>query len=587
MNTSLKVHKNASFHISIGEEGAVIVLCDGNLVKSKLFVRTVEEQDSSKLTALLTSNPEVPIYIYIDTLDQSYVQKNIPSASAMGIGKVAKSKLDRDTPKNHFKTCVQVGRMDSGRRDFLFTFISAPNEPPISNWISYLTPFDNIIQGIYFLPVELISLIHAIKSRNSSKEVNPNAHKVTLKDKIKVNSSPKPASKKYSQWELLITHNKTGGFRQVAYQNDIIVFSRMLNNIEHADPEVLAGNIEQEITNSVEYLSRLSLYNESSVDMYIILADEILKNIRFDKLKSNKIFTYTPFALARLLNIQDAASEKDKFADPTFLSVIAKQKKMQITLHTSITQMVYQWTSVVNYAALFFKILIPLILIMSMYNIFDLRGVKDNLNKLSDQIYKLKTDVNNSSKLIEKYESEIGDSLKMDHLVEIYNLYKFLNFQNANLIKEGFVNLSNSPFQDDVVAKTINIQYIDQVYDNYKGVNKSLNYNTANTITPWNYSFALNYNFIFLNQTEEVSEMQSQYDVLVKNIKTAFPQYKVTVSDLPDTFSAKNKNDRMKISADLTRVVEYTKEHSLQTIAPNSPTPTEATPQLNGGANAS
>jgi hypothetical protein len=286
-----------TFQISIGEEGAVVIYIKDGAIKNKLFVKSIADNDSNKFKQLLLSDPNAYIEIYIDTLDQSYVQRSIPAVGSFAVSSIAKSRLEREVPKDNLKSLVQISRAESGRKDWVYTFISVPYEEPISSWVEFLLPYNNILKGIYFFPIEIYAIIQKLES------FKPKAL-------LEIGRSKK------SEWDVVITQNKSGGFRQVAFLNGKIIFSRLLNNISDPIAEVIAGNIEQEITNSLEYLTRLSLGYEESINVYTILSEDVNKYIRTDKIKATNFFQYTPYSLAEKLELKNVATVSDKFTDP-------------------------------------------------------------------------------------------------------------------------------------------------------------------------------------------------------------------------------------------------------------------------------
>ena len=126
-----------SFHISIGDDGAVAVYCSDKSVIYKVYARSTAEKDIAKLKQLITQDKRAPIHIYLDTSDQMYVQKSLPAVSAMGIGKIAQKRLDREFPKGYLKTCIQVGRASTGRKDWIYTFVAATLNQQLNQWIEF------------------------------------------------------------------------------------------------------------------------------------------------------------------------------------------------------------------------------------------------------------------------------------------------------------------------------------------------------------------------------------------------------------------------------------------------------------------
>jgi hypothetical protein len=278
LNKFFTQHNN--IYVSIGEEGIVVAYFIGNKLTKKTFVRSTNEQDSIELRKILLTDPDAYIHIFIDVQDQTYVQRTLPAISTFSISKLAYKRLEKETPKTHLKSCLQIGRTDVGRNDWIYVFISTAFESPISTWIQFFERYQNIIYGIHFLPVELSCVVKHLK-----KTYNSSNHKVSIKNYLKFFTfgNKNKDHGNISIWEVLLTLNKSGGFRQVVFQDGKVIFTRLLNSIIDPNPDVIAGSIEQEITNSLEYLRRLSLKEKDEVYINMIVSSDIKKNIRRSK----------------------------------------------------------------------------------------------------------------------------------------------------------------------------------------------------------------------------------------------------------------------------------------------------------------
>lgn len=526
-----------SFHIAVGEEGIVVAYCNDGVSKAKLFVRSIDDNDTGKLKQLLLSDPIAPIYIYVDTLDQTYVQRAIPTAGTLGIANLARKRLEKETPKNHLKACVQLERLPTGRRDFVYTFMSTPVEAPLTTWLDFFLPYMNIIQGIYLLPVEIHGIIQKLRAGDETiKTVKVvKTKKAELKDQLtKIIPGIASASNqtKAARWELFLSHHKTGGFRQVAFHDGKIIFSRLLNNINHPDPDVVAGNIEQEISNSIEYLVRLSISGEESIDMYLILSEEIQKFIRIEKLKATKVFQFTPYKLAQTLRLKDAAGEKDKFADPPLLTAFSTIAKRKLTLHTPITQRVFSFTQNTARLRTALNILIP-ITIVTMLAVFDsIFSIRTSLSYLSSQLLAINSLVATNTKVIEETEGKIGQNIKIDHLNEIVDFYLFMTQELVNpmdfAIKLGRI----LPDMDRV--KLLRWNFVDQGLFHYKSTEKNKLPTMADIGAPRKYTITSEIELVLKNYGSTVEELQKKYQELGQILISSFPDYRIELSDLPD-----------------------------------------------------
>jgi len=106
-----------------------------------------------------------------------------------------------------------------------------------------------------------------------------------------ISTKKQPSLIARSSWQIFICHNKVGGFRQVAFKNDKILFTRLISSAIGESPDFVVGNIEQEVQNSFEYLKRLSLKEGENCDIYFIVSQEVKNRLIKVKFKS-KILLY-------------------------------------------------------------------------------------------------------------------------------------------------------------------------------------------------------------------------------------------------------------------------------------------------------
>lgn len=532
MKFKITKHRYDSIQIAIGEEGAVVVHSEAGYAKTKLFVRSTEVDDSAKLVELLEKHTLVPIYIYIDTLDQSYVQRTLPGVGQIGINSIAQKRLDKEVPKGYFKAHVQIGRSMSGRQDWIFTFISAAFEHPLSTWINFLMPFKNVITGIYFMPVELYAVVQKLKKlaienrQYNVQEDKKSKTKRTLLDLLR----PK-ASASESKWELYFSQNKTGGFRQVAFQDGKIIFSRLINNINDPSAEVVAGNIEQEIANSIEYMTRLSLGKEKEIDVYLVIAGDIIKHLRKDRIRSNNLFSFTPFELAHKLKVPEASTEKDKFADPTILTFFSKQTAKYITLHTDATRKVYWLTQFIDKLGVVIYLLIPILFIANLYFINGIIDIKSSIKQIQNKTLGFAAQLTEQNKNLSLVSSKIQDSLDIDHVNEISDVYGFLN--KYNVMPTDVVFRLSSSLPQYARIKSIKWDYKDEAL---VPTSKSSEGNVL-TMKERKYGIIVEMEVVIKSSGKTFEELEGKYKEFNGYVTSKLNDFDVSISELPQNFS--------------------------------------------------
>jgi hypothetical protein len=310
--------KKGKFILFIGDEGAILVYMNGKKVLRRLFAASPEPTNTRSIFEALSNDPNAPISILLDTIDQSFVSQTLPPVTQLSVNKLIKRRMDRDLAADDIKGAIVLGREKTGRKDWNFLMVSAANTPTLSKWIEVIVERSNPFEGIFLLPVEAESYTQKIIQTTGSK-------------------SP-------SQWKLLVTHNKVSGFRQVVFRDGRIIFTRMAQSIGESLPDVIAGNIEQEVINTTEYLKRMGYTEQAGLDTYVIVSEDIKANIDPKKLKSTHVELFTPYEVASALGLEQAAMPEDHFGDVVFASYFGSLRKHKLKLNTPYTEKVGQLT---------------------------------------------------------------------------------------------------------------------------------------------------------------------------------------------------------------------------------------------------
>jgi len=552
--------KGNTFQVSVGEEGAVVVYTQNGYAKAKMFVRSTEEIDTEKLRELLAKDKEARIFIYLDTLDQTYVQRTLPAVNAMGVQKLAFNRLEKEIPKGHIKTCVQIGRSPTGRQDWIYSFISASYEPPVSTWIEFFLPFQNVISGIYFLPIEVYSIVSKLKSIALKENQFQQKVKATALSSF-MGSFKSNKAANTGRWEVYLSHNKTGGFRQVAFQDGKIIFSRLLNNINDPSPDVVAGNIEQEVANSIEYMSRLSLGTEQEIDVYLIISGDILRYLRKEKIKATNLITYTPNTLAQKIMVPEASSDKDKFADPTVLTALSKVPRKIQTLHTAVTSKVYMSVFAIDFIAMALLFAIPVCILTILYftsNIIELRG---SITQVKVQSRNFQDQLNEHKKTLGASEEKIDEKISADHLIEIIDNYKYFNSQQ----KTPFSIINKLSKILPIYARAKVIKWI---YDEPKLFNPSGKDSISTIAAKRDYKVSVEVEVLMLRTGSTFEELEQKYTTFVQSIKNEFKEYDLEISDMPQNFSFQEQESNTPITITVKLSFPSTKQADPNNVIP-------------------
>jgi len=520
-----------NLYATIGEEGLVVLYYIKNRLAKKLFIRTTNEQDTVELRRILLNDPDAYVHIFLDILDQSYIQRTLPAISAFSIQRLATKRLEKEIPKTHLKSCLQVGKSDIGRKDWIYVFISTALEPPISTWINFFLRYQNIIHGIHFLPVELCHLIKLLKKANVQISIKPNSVKLPLLDRLKERLIAKP-KENITKWEVLLTLNKSGGFRQAVFQDGKVIFTRLLNSIIDPNPDVIAGSIEQEITNSLEYLRRLSLKDKDEVYIYMIVSQDIKKNIRKNKFNAQEVHIYTPYEVSRLLHLSaDITKENDRFADPLILAVMHKIKQRLITVFTEETKKIFIYTQIFKAAINSIKLFIPFILLSIIVNAFNTLDAIKDIKTAEFQKNRLNASLTLGQSTKNEEDKKFGvniDVEQVQEIVEYYDLYKqYDTYPLEFLQKLGSIRPDISRVKEiDIKYDVPKLKYVPRV--DTAGFEK---------IVVKNLQIIGKFTIVFKNFGSSYEELVKNYRDYTQKLRETFKDYDIEISSLPENFT--------------------------------------------------
>ncbi len=307
------------FVLSVGDEGAILTCVEGSKMLKRLFVNTPTSAEFKEFLAVF---PTAPLYMLVDVVDQAYIQQTLPPVSAMNVKKLVKRKLAKDFDAKDLTHAIKLKKEKGSKKEWTYLFVSARNTSPLTDWIEAVSNIPNRFMGIYLLPVESMTLL---------KNLN-NALNTGVKEKNKVGDC----------WQIMVSHNRVGGFRQIVYKNGVIIFTRIAQPVGGQTPNVVAGNIEQETLNTIEYIRRLGYVGENNLDIFIITSSEVKEVLEQNSLPSATPYILTPFEVAQQLKLKNASEPRDRFGDVVTAIHFLSCKKHVLKLHTDYTKKVEQ-----------------------------------------------------------------------------------------------------------------------------------------------------------------------------------------------------------------------------------------------------
>jgi len=306
-----KLNFGARFVLLIGDEGTILIHMKGNSVLSRQFVPDASEGNLQQLRETIAKDKQAPITMIIDSVDQSFIQQTLPPVSPLFVQKLIKRRLDRDFKPEDIKGAIMLGRDKLGRKDWNFLMVSIEKSPQLVLWLDFVMTFENRFRGIVLLSVEAAIFIRNLEKALGSAKGDANA-----------------------EWKILVSHNKVGGFRQIILRNGKLIFTRLALPVGAPTPEIIAGNIEQEMMSTIEYLKRFGYNARNGLDVYIIASQDVCNVIDQKRFDTQNFYAFSPHTMAQYLGIRNATQPTDQFGDVVLAAAVGMIRKNILKLTT-------------------------------------------------------------------------------------------------------------------------------------------------------------------------------------------------------------------------------------------------------------
>ncbi len=458
-HTKNKFSAASVFVLMVGDEGAVLVQIQKGTIIRRLFAQSPDPVHVKGIHEALENAPHSPITILFDVMDQSYVRQTLPPVSSFSVGKIINRRLSKDFSPDDIKGYLILDREKTGRKDWNYMMVSLANSSTLQKWILFITERPNPLKGMGLFPLEAQNFMKALE-------------KFFLKGRDK--DTPR------FEWQVLVSHNKVGGFRQIVMRAGRLVFTRMAQPFGDSTPDVIAGNIEQEMINTLEYLKRLGLQDSSSLSISIICSDEIKRALDPRNIKAGEHHFLTPYEVASMLSLKDAAQPEDHFGDVVVSAFIAKQRRLILPLYTPYTKklgLLFLLTKQAKISGALGAACLVLWIGMSVFSIFstrqDIESLESKHRKLAEDLNKIKARSTMLPKSINLYSdimtiTQLFTKKQFDPLPFVGNLMSA--FQNAGLAKtlhwstSGEQNVTKSSDKREIKAEVeLNLTFPHQI----------------------------------------------------------------------------------------------------------------------------
>jgi len=274
----------------LGNEGAVFVRLTGDGVAEQRYVATPDPDGRAAAHAVLHADASAPVAILLDVLEQHYRETTIPRVGWNDRRKLLKRKLGQAFGADHVATSLYLGEAapEEGERrgKYRYFLIGVPITAEIRAWLDLVIDAGNPVEGMALLPVEASALVHDLAERGDTRSAPP-------------------------VWEVLVTHHRASGFRQIILKNGQLIFTRLTPNLEgDAGVADTVDNIHGEIRSTMTYLRRLGFTDTDSMDLVVLAGSAVSANLDRRQMRTRQLRTLTPADAADKLDLRLAAGDR-------------------------------------------------------------------------------------------------------------------------------------------------------------------------------------------------------------------------------------------------------------------------------------
>ncbi|QXK92192.1 hypothetical protein HL033_01305 [Neoehrlichia mikurensis] len=379
--------------ISIGDNGAAILSIVNNVILHKYFFEEMNDANFCDIKSLIVSNRDLPVYFLLNYSHQIYTRQTIPAASRFIIRYLINMKSYDTLHDYEVKSAFLISKPSKEDNNWHYMFVECKIQDKLSqSLIDIILEYSNNFKGILLFPIELVNV---------------------------TNNLLKIHNKSCRRWTMLIAYTKTNDFRQIVLDNGKIVFTNVIAvSADELLPDIIAGQIYQEIENTIRYLAEFGLQDKDEVSLYVIIPSDIKASLLAFDFQKIDIYIFTPYELAKVLMIRESANIVSVYCDTVMLYAISQHNPLYI-VHTKKTHLFYR-------SSLMCKYIIPSCMWMSvllcMLNALCIFNINVNL-KRKVQLFQHK------EKLASKFNSMRSDCdfIKINEMRETVDMYKLLS----------------------------------------------------------------------------------------------------------------------------------------------------------------
>jgi hypothetical protein len=188
-----------------------------------------------------------------DLLEQSYRKETVPRLNRFDRAKVLRRRLERAFPETPLKAALKLADDPEEPHSQNFLLVGVPPAADWDRWLGFLRALENPVLAVTLFPIEVAGMVTRLVRALT------------------------PPGRQPHGWAILISRQRTGGFRQIVVDRGELVLTRLTPGLAaDAGPEGAAAEIRQELKATLGYMTRLGYRAGSSLDI-VVLGDDALR----------------------------------------------------------------------------------------------------------------------------------------------------------------------------------------------------------------------------------------------------------------------------------------------------------------------
>ena len=475
------------FTISIGSNGSIVLLNTKSKILENFVIEDITDTEiQNKVIDLFKKHKKVPIYFILDNVGQNYNKKIFPDVGFFDLQSLVKRKFNYEIPKDDLKDKRFLGR-NKKTRNWEYMFISSPIDEVMSIWLDIINnKADNILAGIYMLPLETEGILKKIK-----RKLNIKKEQLSL--------------------DIVLIENRVSGFREITFINNKLSFTRILTqNLENQ--EKFNTQFNENISRNIDYLKRFYTdFDSKDLNIYTITSNafkNFMNNLDTKDKYKIKSFSFLDFSV--LFGLKKKIEKFIEFGDILFEEMIMFSKKTISFSTKDMKQLVF--LSFIGNIFGKFRFVVFLFLIFSFFYSF---------LAFTKYTYKIEEAKKNYEKVVKdldnKKKEEFGsDVLNIDEIVDITSFYSDVKIVNKNPFA-FLIDFSKLFPNGELIVTNINFRINNLLKNN-------LTYSYKNIIL---------LDVVIMNKSGKIDDLFKIYENINNTLKTSMTKYNIVLSDLP------------------------------------------------------